>query len=99
MSIETDIQQFRDAYQKLKAEISKVIVGHEPIIDGTLVAIFSGGHVLLEGVPGLGGPVGADAESGAESVLQSRPVHSRSHARRYRGHQSGGREFGGWQGL
>ena len=54
MSIETDIQQFRDAYQKLKAEISKVIVGHEPIIDGTLVAIFSGGHVLLEGVPGLG---------------------------------------------
>ena len=53
MSIETDIQQFRDAYQKLKAEISKVI-GHEPIIDGTLVAIFSGGHVLLEGVPGLG---------------------------------------------
>ena len=54
MSIETDIQQFRDAYQKLKAEISKVIVGHEPIIDGTLVAIFSGGHILLEGVPGLG---------------------------------------------
>ena len=51
MSIETDIQQFRDAYQKLKAEISKVIVGHEPIIDGTLVAIFSGGHVLLEGSP------------------------------------------------
>ena len=48
------IQQFRDAFQKLRAEIGKVIVGHTDIVDGTLTALFGGGHVLLEGVPGLG---------------------------------------------
>ena len=31
-----------------------VMVGADPIIEGTLTAIFAGGHVLLEGVPGLG---------------------------------------------
>jgi MoxR-like ATPase len=48
------IQQFRDAFQKLRDEIGKVIVGHGEIVDGTLTALFGGGHVLLEGVPGLG---------------------------------------------
>jgi MoxR-like ATPase len=54
MSVEQSIEAFRQDYQQLKAEIGKVIVGHEAIIDGTLSAIFAGGHVLLEGVPGLG---------------------------------------------
>src|SRR5437867_11988540 len=54
MSTETQIQSFRDAYSKLRAEIGKVIVGHDAIVEGTLIALFSGGHVLLEGVPGLG---------------------------------------------
>ena len=38
----------------LRAEIAKVIVGHDAIVEGTLIAMFAGGHVLLEGVPGLG---------------------------------------------
>jgi MoxR-like ATPase len=54
MNTETKIQSFRDTYTKLRTEIGKVLVGQEPIIDGTLTAIFAGGHVLLEGVPGLG---------------------------------------------
>ncbi|MCZ7637333.1 MAG: MoxR family ATPase [Verrucomicrobia bacterium] len=54
MSTEQQITQFREAYTRLRTEIGKVIVGHEPIVDGTLIAIFAGGHVLLEGVPGLG---------------------------------------------
>jgi MoxR-like ATPase len=54
MKTEEQIQSFRDAYTRLRAEIGKVIVGHDAIVDGTLTAIFSGGHVLLEGVPGLG---------------------------------------------
>ena len=54
MSVEQSIEAFRQDYQQLKAEIGKVIVGHEAIIDGTLSAIFAGGHILLEGVPGLG---------------------------------------------
>jgi len=54
MSTEEQIQQFRDTYAALRAEVGKVIVGHEPIVDGTLIALLAGGHVLLEGVPGLG---------------------------------------------
>jgi MoxR-like ATPase len=46
--------QFRERYTRAKAEISKVIVGNESIIDGVLTCLFVGGHVLLEGVPGLG---------------------------------------------
>src|SRR5205809_2884160 len=54
MSTEEQIQNFRDTYAALRAEVGKVIVGHEPIVDQTLIALLAGGHVLLEGVPGLG---------------------------------------------
>ena len=54
MSTETKIQSFRQTWENLRAEIGKVMVGHTEIVDGTLIAIFAGGHVLLEGVPGLG---------------------------------------------
>src|SRR5947209_5726643 len=54
MTTEQQIQTFRQAYEALRAEIGKVIVGHEAIVEGTLIALFAGGHVLLEGVPGLG---------------------------------------------
>ena len=54
MSTEARIQEFRPSYEALRAELGKVIVGHEAIVDGTLSALLGGGHVLLEGVPGLG---------------------------------------------
>ena len=54
MTTEQQITSFRSTYSRLRAEIAKVIVGHDEIVDGTLTAVFSGGHVLLEGVPGLG---------------------------------------------
>jgi MoxR-like ATPase len=54
MSVETQIQEFGNAYASLRDEIGKVIVGHDAIVEGTLIAVFGGGHVLLEGVPGLG---------------------------------------------
>jgi MoxR-like ATPase len=54
MSTEQQIASFRESHSKLRAEIGKVIVGHDAIVEGTLIALFSGGHVLLEGVPGLG---------------------------------------------
>ncbi len=47
-------EQFRQTFQVLKAEIGKVIVGHSDVVDGVLIALFAGGNVLLEGVPGLG---------------------------------------------
>ncbi|HTL54595.1 MAG TPA: MoxR family ATPase, partial [Candidatus Limnocylindrales bacterium] len=51
---EAQIQTFTDTYERLRAELAKVIVGQEPIVEGTLISLFAGGHVLLEGVPGLG---------------------------------------------
>jgi MoxR-like ATPase len=54
MNTEEQIDSFRRTYESLRAEIAKVIVGHREIVEGTLTAIFGGGHVLLEGVPGLG---------------------------------------------
>ena len=54
MSTEEQIHSFRQTYKILRDEIGKVIVGHESIVEGTLIAMLSGGHVLLEGVPGLG---------------------------------------------
>ena len=47
-------QEFVEAFQTLKAEVQKIIVGHEEVITHVLVSLFAGGHVLLEGVPGLG---------------------------------------------
>jgi MoxR-like ATPase len=54
MSIEQRIEVFRERYGALRDEIGKVIVGQTEIVEGTLCAVFAGGHVLLEGVPGLG---------------------------------------------
>lgn len=54
MTTEEQIASFRQTYSELRSEIGKVIVGHHDIVEGTLIALFSGGHVLLEGVPGLG---------------------------------------------
>ncbi|HZO90753.1 MAG TPA: MoxR family ATPase [Chthonomonadaceae bacterium] len=52
--IERQTTQFQADFDRVKREISKVIVGNEPIIDGVLICLLADGHALLEGVPGLG---------------------------------------------
>jgi MoxR-like ATPase len=47
-------ESFQQTFSDLEREIRKVIVGHDDIIRRVLIAFFAGGHVLLEGVPGLG---------------------------------------------
>ena len=47
------VAQYSAKFAALKVEIGKVIVGHSLIIDLTLIAMLSKGHVLLEGVPGV----------------------------------------------
>ena len=54
METEQLIESFQEAYTALRTEIGKVIVGQDEVVDSTLIALFGGGHVLLEGVPGLG---------------------------------------------
>ena len=46
--------RFRERFEQLESEIHKVIVGQDAVVDGVLTALFAGGHVLLEGVPGIG---------------------------------------------
>jgi MoxR-like ATPase len=48
------VREFVSAFETLRSEVEKVIVGHREIIDHVLIGMFAGGHVLLEGVPGLG---------------------------------------------
>jgi MoxR-like ATPase len=48
------VQEFVSAFEALRSEVEKVIVGHREIITHVLTGMFAGGHVLLEGVPGLG---------------------------------------------
>ncbi len=51
---EAEVQEFRSQYERVFREIGKVMVGHAEIVHGVLTCLFSGGHALLEGVPGLG---------------------------------------------
>ncbi len=53
-SIEKRAEKFAVRYKAVHDEISRVIVGHDEIVHGVLTCLFVGGHVLLEGVPGLG---------------------------------------------
>ncbi|MBZ0171302.1 MAG: AAA family ATPase, partial [Phycisphaerales bacterium] len=52
--IEAAAEQFRADYHAVRAEIGKAVVGHEAVVDGVLTCLFTGGHALLEGVPGIG---------------------------------------------
>jgi MoxR-like ATPase len=54
MTQEERVREFVTAFERLRAEVEKVIVGHRDIINHVLIGMFAGGHVLLEGVPGLG---------------------------------------------
>ena len=53
-SLNEQLDDFRKDFQSLRDEIGKVVVGQNDIVEGTLTALVAGGHVLLEGVPGLG---------------------------------------------
>ena len=52
--LETAVASFRKLFASIEEEVSRVIVGNREIVQGTLASLFGGGHVLLEGVPGLG---------------------------------------------
>src|SRR6266700_2840212 len=51
---EADITAFIDTAQQLEHELSSIVVGQERVVRELLLALLAGGHVLLEGVPGLG---------------------------------------------
>ena len=54
MGIEERLQTAASHLDLVRTEIGKVIVGQQDVVDGVIICMLAGGHVLLEGVPGLG---------------------------------------------
>ncbi len=53
-SLEQKTEEFRECYTLLQEEIGRVFIGQPATVELLLIALFCGGHVLLEGVPGVG---------------------------------------------
>jgi len=53
-ALQKEVEQFAQDFGKIQTELSKVIVGMEQVLRFTAAAIMAGGHILLEGAPGLG---------------------------------------------
>jgi MoxR-like ATPase len=53
-AVAQSIDQFRDRFSRITQEVARRIVGHEEIVNGTVTSLLAGGHVLLEGIPGVG---------------------------------------------
>jgi MoxR-like ATPase len=66
------IAEFRRVFQRAEQEVSRVIVGHQEVIRKLLTALFCGGHVLIEGVPGLGKTLMCKAASDALGLIFKR---------------------------
>ena len=49
-----DIQQFAATFEQMANNIERVIVGKREVVEGALIGLLSGGHILLEDVPGVG---------------------------------------------
>src|SRR5262245_26254572 len=52
--VEAQVAAFKDDVDRLKTEVGKVIVGQKEVVNGVITCLLANGHVLLEGVPGLG---------------------------------------------
>ena len=63
---------FKEVFQNIRSEVTKMMVGQPEVVDGVLTALIAGGHVLLEGVPGLGKTMLVRCLSDAVSVQFSR---------------------------
>lgn len=71
-NLQSGIDQLNRRVMLIKQEIGKVVVGQETIIDLLLAGIFTGGHILLEGVPGIAKTLTAKLVAKAVSVSFSR---------------------------
>ncbi len=73
MAIDTlELQLIKETLDRLRAEIGKAVVGQGDVIDQTIVAFVASGHILYEGVPGLGKTLLARALGQAMSLTFSR---------------------------
>ncbi|MFT4900697.1 MAG: MoxR-like ATPase, partial [Flavobacteriales bacterium] len=66
------LQKFQDKVAAVKTETQKMVIGQHELVDQIILAIFAGGHVLLEGVPGIAKTLTAKVISKTLSVAYSR---------------------------
>ncbi|MFW6155080.1 MAG: AAA family ATPase [Planctomycetota bacterium] len=52
--VQARVRQFQEDYGKIAEEVHRFIVGHADVVDEAIICLMTGGHALLEGVPGLG---------------------------------------------
>jgi len=71
-ALQQDIDQLNQRVMRIKREIGKVVVGQDTVIDLLLAGMFTGGHILLEGVPGIAKTLTAKLVAKALSVNFSR---------------------------
>ena len=81
------VETFVQSYGRLEQEVHKVIVGHDEIVDQVLVALFAGGHVLLEGVRAWGRPSSSAPWRGVSTCPSRDPVHAGPDAGRHHRHE------------
>jgi MoxR-like ATPase len=53
-AVAESIDQFCERFDRIRREIGRRIVGHDEVVAGTITSLLAGGHVLLEGIPGVG---------------------------------------------
>ena len=81
------IEKLGAAREKILEQLSQVIVGQHDVIEELLISLFSRGHCLLEGVPGLAKTLMISTLSRTlEPHLQPHPVHARPDAGRHHRH-------------
>lgn len=52
--MEKTIEEFKSLWSGLRRALEEIVVGHKEVVEGVMIALFAGGHILLEGVPGIG---------------------------------------------
>ena len=81
------IEELMESQELILAQLKKVIVGQEEVINQMLMALFAGGHCLLEGVPrARQNAYDSDFGANSEPEIQTNPVHPGPDACRHHRH-------------
>ena len=98
MSVEQEaqvVEQIREGREKIHAELSKVIVGQQDVIEQLLICLFAGGHCLITGAARIGQDVaGSQRFANLSSAVPADSVHARPDAGGHHRHGDSGTDPG-----